>query len=699
MTHARAGGELIPVNDAIIMNDIFSLGRILQLRNAFVTYNISRVRELIRYLPPKKFELFQNIPFWLHLNMPGIPGFIDSPKTPSGIYRFHASGFWREGVRRFKGNQKELLRHSAGKGYVLGMYLMGSSGTLAQSDQSDFDYWIVVNSKDSDAEAQALFQEKINGIETWSRERYNQEVKLFVLRPVDVRENEFSAVDEDSSGSSQRSFLKEEFYRTFIMIAGQIPFWAVTPSRLGDVAYDQWVHEAAGIQSLKFFPEDYIDLGNLKTINRQECLGAILWQLFKAGKYPVKSLIKAGLVAHYFFSTEKEGLLCDRIREGFSDSTPGNPLIDPYAIVFKTVIDFFSSMEDAEGLLLVKECIFFRLSETSKSVQAGNPSPKQALLKRYLAQWQWRDAKIEKMAMYHLWSEPERLAFEYRIFKKITFLYELILRAHLGATPDVFMKTSDLLSLKNNIAAALKKKPGKIPPCSAYLRTHGAKLVFQISDRKADDDRECWVVYNKSGRSLDLRHVVFRGPQLLRTLGWLLANGFYPCGLKQIEFQTVNLPISPRRIRDLLEEIYLFFSKSEVVVAEKRDAPKWDRIIILPRALPNRADGLLGGADFLVVNSWGEIFFESVELSFINSLSSQCHKISEHIWKYSRNAKAYTIPYCVLELGKGIGSVHRRIESGLNSFMPRISSLNPANPEIPEAEDEKEDPPLLDLVP
>jgi adenylate cyclase, class 1 len=677
------------------MKDVFSERRILQLKTAFITYNISRLRELIRYLPPKKFELFQRIPLWLHVNQPGIPGYLDSPQTPCGIFRFHTSGFWREAVRRFKGKEKEVYDRPVTKGRVLGMYLMGSSGTLAQTDKSDFDYWIVVDSEGLDAEARSLFQEKINRIETWSRHRYDQEVKLFVLHPADVRENEFSAVDEDSSGSAQRSFLKEEFYRTFIMIAGQIPFWAVTPVGLSDLEYDQWIEQASALQSRT----DYIDLGNLKDIDRQECLGAILWQLFKARKYPVKSLIKAGLVAYYFFSPEKQGLLCDQIRHRFSDGSPGNALIDPYAIVFKTVIDFFQSIEDAQGLLLIKDCIFLRLSETSKFEQAGSQSPKQELLKRYLAQWQWTPEKIEKMATYRNWPESERLSFEERLLRKITFLYELILRAHGEAVPNVSMKPSDLLSLKNNISAAFKKKPGKLPPCSAFLRTHGTELTLQIRGYMDDAGRASWTVHNQPGKALDARHAVFKGPELLRTLGWVLANGFYPDGVKRIEFQTFNLPLNYRRAGELLGQVFRFFSDRPVNVTGRGEPPKWERMAVLLHCLPDRVDEGVGGAELLVVNSWGEIFFESVALSHISGIPSRCYKISEYIWKYNKRAKAEKIGYCLLELGKPPEErLVRLIESGLNSFMRSIPVLRQLDRNAVDADAETEEPPLLDLL-
>lgn len=677
------------------MNDVFSERRVLQLKNAFLTYNISRLRELIRYLPPKKFELFQSIPLWLHVNLPGIPGYLDSPKTPCGIFRFHTSGFWREAVRRFKGKEKDLYDCQAVRGVVLGMYLMGSSGTLAQTDKSDFDYWIVVNSEGFDSELRTLFQEKINRIETWSREKYDQEVRLFVLHPADVRENEFSAVDEDSSGSAQRSFLKEEFYRTFIMIAGQIPFWAVTPVGLNDVQYGQWIQQAGGMQSAM----DYIDLGNLKDINRQECLGAILWQLFKARRYPVKSLIKAGLVAHYFFSTEKQGLLCDQIRQRFADGAPGDALLDPYAIVFKTVIDFFQAIEDAPGLLLIKDCIFLRLSETSKSEQAGSHSPKKELLKRYLAQWQWTAEKIAKMASYHSWPEPERLSFEAQLLSKMTFLYELILRSHGEAVTNVLMKPSDLLALKSSISAALKKKPGKLPPCSAYLRAHGAELTFQVRGYKDDAGRTCWTVHNPSGKSLNDRDAVFQGPELLRTFGWLLANGFYPCGAKQIEFQTFNLPLNCRRAGELLGRISRFFSEKPSTPTGRCESPTWERMVILLSSFSDVVDEGAGGAEFLVVNSWGEIFFESVTLSHISGIPSRCYKVSEYIWKYTNSARTNKIHYCIFEVGKPPDDrIVRLIETGLNSFMRSIPALRQLDMGAADADAEKEEPPLLDLL-
>ncbi|MBW1996312.1 MAG: class I adenylate cyclase, partial [Deltaproteobacteria bacterium] len=79
------------------------------------------------------------------------------------------------------------------------------------------------------------------------------------------------------------------------MIAGRIPFWAVLPAGIDDREYERWTTIASTISTENYTPSDYIDLGNLPSISGNECLGALLWQTYKARNDPVKSLIKGAL--------------------------------------------------------------------------------------------------------------------------------------------------------------------------------------------------------------------------------------------------------------------------------------------------------------------------------------------------------------------------------------------------------------------
>lgn len=677
------------------MNETFTISRIIQLKTAFVSYNISRLRELIRYLPTKKYELFQNIPFWLHVNRPGVPGYVNSPHTPCGIYRFHDSGFWREVSKRYKMDERTVHRTRPGKDYILGVYLMGSSGTLAQTLRSDFDYWIVVDEKRVDAEGRAVFQEKLRQIEHWSRERYNQDVGLFLLDLADVRENTFAAVDDESSGSAQRTFLKEEFYRTFIMIAGKTPYWAVLPAGLDDAQYDDWVAQAARSRSLRFEPEDHLDLGGLTTIHRHECLGAILWQIFKSRKYPDKSLLKAGLIAHYFFFLEREGLLCDRIKIGYG-GVSGSHLTDPYAVVFETVISFFEAMNDTGGLSLVKDCIFLRLYDGKK----GGESPKQALLKQYLVDWSWDETKIKQLASYPLWPESDRLAFEEKIFNKLAFLYKLIVRAHDESGPALTMKASDLLSLKNSITSALKKKPGKLPRCSAHLRAHADEFSLQVSGHLDDAGGQHWAVYRGRSETLDARYAFFTGPGLLRTAGWLMRNGFYPAKAAHIRFQTFELPVRPKRVDRFVKEIHGFLADTPPLPGSKLVAPTWERVVVLLQASCDPVDSRLASADFLAVNSWGEFFSDTVDVAFTENPSVACFEIATRLWQYLENDAGRRLSYRLFQLEKRPDPrILTAIEKDLDVFRSDARVLRrPVGSDFPDASDGEDDGPYLDLL-
>jgi len=57
------------------------------------------MREAIRYLAPKKLEIFIKIPFLLHINSPQYPGYIDAGISPHGIWNFENSGFYKEALK------------------------------------------------------------------------------------------------------------------------------------------------------------------------------------------------------------------------------------------------------------------------------------------------------------------------------------------------------------------------------------------------------------------------------------------------------------------------------------------------------------------------------------------------------------------------------------------------------------------------
>ncbi len=84
---------------------------------------------------------------------------------------------------------------------------------------------------------------KLNLLEAWAHKTYNQKISFFILTTSQVKQNAFRQVDEESSGTIQQTILKEEFYRTFLMIAGLIPYWTVLPVGLDKKQYHAWIDD------------------------------------------------------------------------------------------------------------------------------------------------------------------------------------------------------------------------------------------------------------------------------------------------------------------------------------------------------------------------------------------------------------------------------------------------------------------------
>ncbi|RPJ78538.1 MAG: hypothetical protein EHJ94_09340, partial [Deltaproteobacteria bacterium] len=450
-------------------------------RDSFITYNIAHLREVIRYLSTEKFELFHTLPFLLHVNSPKFPGYVADPDCKYGIHGFLDSGFWKLALRHFKFSEKELFPCLAKKYHIQGLYLMGSSGTLAQGDHSDLDYWVIVDEEMNHGPYMDTLKQKLTLLKEWAETTYTQQISFFILTGKQVKNNSFRQVDEESSGNIQQTILKEEFYRTFLMIAGLIPYWSVLPADLDEKQYHSWIHEIE-THSSKLPDHNYTDLGYPAGIDKRECPGALLWQIFKARHDPVKSYIKASLIDYYFFSSRNVPLPCDEIKKKFSDKKLDSYMVDPYSTIFNKTLLFYQDRNETSRLEMLRECLFLRIHGYPIVKTIDNGSPKKDLLQIYLKQWSWDDDTIEHFRNYPDWPEADKLDFEIRIISRISALYKKI---QLAETETRKPDNPGLRSIQNRIATIFTTRPNKIPRCSAYIKAKAESgklcLIFRCA--------------------------------------------------------------------------------------------------------------------------------------------------------------------------------------------------------------------------
>ena len=597
-----------------------------------------RMREAIRYLAPEKLEIFIKIPFLLHINCPGYPGFTDSDLSSHGIWNFVNSGFYKEAAneRLFPKSIIESVKNDTSS--ILGLYHIGSLGTFTQSKGSDFDFWVMIDKKKFSRNRFECFEKRLDAILKYCREAYQQEVTFFIMDQKDIRNNCYSLFDDPEILDAPRVFLKEEFYRTFLMIAGKIPVWCVLPDFLDTPKKFGLNMDGLTAQILSMY-DDLIDLGQVSQIPMEDVLKGLLWHICKSEHDPVKAVIKATMIFSYGFgSGNHKTLLCDKIKQGYSRAGIDDFSSDPYKLLFDQILEFHES-EDPKGLNLIKNAIFFRLCEYP-DVKIPEPgTPKRNLLEKYIHLWKLNHNQVAKLLSYPSWSESEKLLLEKAFLQRLAFMYNHAVKKTQKTDLDFGKEKRNWVMLKNKIRTRLNKNPSKIPECSTYLKR---KRYLNLNMIKT---KEFWKLNARleSGQDMDN---LYRHSNLLGMLGWILENHLYNRRVATLSietdmnlFESSNGPVNP-------DKLYLLFQPLKPISdISFEKGPLVEKILVLVFGYTLEKK-IMTSAEFLISNTWGELFFEKINFPSQSSRQQQCREMAEFMAGYAnKNARLHIYQY------------------------------------------------------
>ena len=285
-------------------------------KNMYLAYNSLRKKYFLANSPKDSPTILYMLPWLLSVNRQSVPGYIKELKEPFHVFNIENDKEILRQESLFKKlfaikEERSLIRHASAGCKIEGIYTIGSVGTISQTSRSDCDIWICIDKTTYDTKTLKYLNEKLNLIKGWLDERLKIPVYFFLTAVEDVRNCRFGEIDYESSGSAQKNVLKEEFYRTSILICGKIPFWWVCYDRERQADYNQELSKKSRSDQEDY---DLIDLGNLEEVNQTEYFGAALWQFNKSLTHPLKSIIKM-LQLKMFLETPKEELLCHKFRQ------------------------------------------------------------------------------------------------------------------------------------------------------------------------------------------------------------------------------------------------------------------------------------------------------------------------------------------------------------------------------------------------
>jgi len=625
----------------------FDITMLDRYKKAFVSYNIDRIREIISRLSPEMYDLFHTLPFLIHVNGPKFPGYIDHPISAYGIYSFQDSGFWTEALKHFKIKEKELLPHLAGTHIIKGLYLKGSVGSLVQGGRQGFNYWVVVDEKKTIDIHHSLLQRKLAKISDWSLKEYNRKINFIVLKDGQVRHNMVSSGGQGRSWPEQKTIFKEEFYRTFVMIAGLIPVWAVLPSGLNNEDYIRYVDQVLEKNSGLSADSLYIDLGNPGPINKSECPGAILRQLYKAKDDPVTSLVSASLAASYYYE-DNGPLPCDKVKETYMESELTECVTFPDTVVFDRILKFYQKRAVGKMVELIKKAIYLMGYRYALFEQHGVDTPFAGLLSRLESQWEWGNDKTGHLKQHDEWPEAMKLAQDEMIIERIGELYRDVVISMTRGGHMLPGHHLELQLVKNNISALFQKKKNKISMCSAYLRAKAGAGHLKILCRRDMETEKQWSCheYGSNDCQYDESHAVYRACDPLEVVGWIIANRLAGNNVEDAVIFEEQTGSHVAHVSKLFERAHSFlFEPDDCSTGIFREDPAYDRVFISVNSKPD--DELLEDAGMLIRNSWKEIFYIPLDIKHIENMMLQCYKIGKVISNFYQKATSRNLQYAV----------------------------------------------------
>lgn len=609
--------DQMPQMDAVIVKDIdiLTFSEFIHYGEAkFIKQN--RLSQLMAFdiFKAKQSDLFQLIPMLLHSNF-DFPGFSSiDPMTPAGIQDYQPD---REAFRVLEKYIKQVPESliTPESDMIQGVFTIGSIGSVAQTSDSDIDYWICVNEDQFSLEDNYLLDQKLAKLEKMAIEKFETQVTFFKVDVTKARNNDFGDSSSESSGSAQSRILKEEFYRTMIHVAGKIPLWAVLPTSISLQYYNTILKNTGSMPNLS----RYIDLGDIHAISNSEYYGASIWQMFKWLKSPFKSVIKMALLEKYIYEYGKKALLCNSYKDEWMNSGAQLKLAhnDSYYILLKDLLEYYRKTNDQESVFLLLTCFFLKI-EITRDAQIENTvfGLRRIFLDKCVSKWGLDKQKIFDVGNYKSWPYSQIVNLSTTIerymvkkYKTVNKAFDRLFHGKSQISPE------DRTVLGRKVFVEFSNQSGKVQKILLISRSERHFQGLHLRYLNPTKTVGYWELINRDSRSNRHQEEVLNKAKTIEEIGaWLINNGLYT------PETVINMIPNPTYvtfddIRKLYAAMYEFFEPLLHQTAgfdqllEK--AQVTDLFISINFYAP-RQQSEITEYTAVFLNTWGEMFCKSI---------------------------------------------------------------------------------------
>lgn len=462
-----------------------------EIKQRFLDINNARLKRMDEDLRASQRDFLTLLPLLFHVNHPLLPGYI-SKETPMGLPAYvpdeNTLHLGQRISRSFKFKKKAYREFN-----IEAIYLMGSSGTIAYNDKSDFDIWIChsENLKDS---LVAELEGKTQAVQEWAQS-LGVEANIYLVNPKKLRKGELGFLTDESSGSALSSLLLEEFYRTSVLLHGRYPLWWLVPPEC-EYKYDEYVEE---LKEKRFIhSKEHIDFGGLRSIEANEFYGATLWMLYKGISSPYKSILKILLMQSYASEFPQVEMLGMEFKKSIYQGDGEINLLDPYMMMLEKVEDFLKNAGDEDRLMLARRSFYFKVSEKmSEHTKVSEQNWRQKVLSGLIKRWGWNVTDVVELDQKQNWKINQVIKERNSLINEFKMSYRFLSSfAHRHVESKNLIRQSDLNVLGRKIYAAFERKAGKIDLVYRGITNQLFESHLSLHKLKSDNDTSFWIAFS-----------------------------------------------------------------------------------------------------------------------------------------------------------------------------------------------------------
>ncbi|MFT7559396.1 MAG: adenylate cyclase class 1 [Flavobacteriales bacterium] len=474
-----------PVKPSLIptrpISDSFDRQNLAILRKRFLAINNDRLGRMRQALNSRHQLILDALPMLFHCNHPMMPGFV-SRDTPCKLSQFKPSKLDIEHSRKIA-RSFTLHYEPDVPEQILGIYVMGSVGTIAQSERSDIDVWLC-HQPDLSYQRLQLLQKKCDKITDWA-ETQHLEAHFFLMNDEAFREGKLSSLDEESSGSAQRLLLLDEFYRSAIFLAGNTPLWWYVPT----AEENNFQAHSKVLQTQRFLPEqEVLNFGGVAHISGGEFIGAGIWQLYKAIESPYKSVLKLLLLESYVDEYPDIYPLSLEYKSRIYSGEMNIDALDSYAMIYQRIERYLISKNALKRLELARRCFYFKVHRRlSRSSSSTHRQWQRDLLSEFVKDWGWSHQELVHLDSRANWKAKQVNSERALLVNELNHSYQFLLDFAEHDVDERAISSEELTVLGRKLQAAFERRPGKIewinPNISKDL-SEDAVIISQHADQE-----------------------------------------------------------------------------------------------------------------------------------------------------------------------------------------------------------------------